>query len=537
MAPFLRASLRGLRSSLCSSRKRCLQESGCSYERLYSECSALQSASQMIDESSGEDGVTSKDFDYFKQKENTKETSYLGARENEKPQQSTTDSLTNLIIGKMRSKGDGSGLNKVSAPSLSMASKGNRLHTENRGPDKWDQVMASMRNMTAKKKQESMKKGDPEPISRRIKESGFLGDFVGSGSLSQNLSKALRSDADKPLASLKGPAVKDRTKGEKPVRFGFLKALEGDGSPTRHQVSGGATPNRSQEVATSSGSNITANESQGSSQSFKKEAKPTSFEHLNSRNRASFVDANDSSELGNSIDKKLSEANCVNMEKPVDETNKGTLSSHSGHMVCVKNLPNEISLGLIKEALSNHGEVVSSFKKPNPDGSFCAFIEYKTADAMDSVLASRWLQVDTMVYAIVRADCPLTTVVRLNRVSPSLSEGEIRSICEKLGNVDYIRKRGMGIYDVFYMAENLSNISNILNSLNDATLSEGKWVAVPAPILHRAASRSILNNYEGRTWFKEQVKRTLDQLETGLQNLYVNVEDLKSLHAMEDEMR
>jgi hypothetical protein len=81
---------------------------------------------------------------------------------------------------------------------------------------------------------------------------------------------------------------------------------------------------------------------------------------------------------------------------------------------------------------------------------------------MDSALTLREIKVEGKLVSIVRADHPITTVVRISRVSAETPESLIRSICEKYGKVDNIRRRGNGFYDVFYKVKELPNISNII---------------------------------------------------------------------------
>lgn len=82
---------------------------------------------------------------------------------------------------------------------------------------------------------------------------------------------------------------------------------------------------------------------------------------------------------------------------------------------------------------------------------------------MDGALASRWVNFDSKAFSIVRADAPITTVVRLSRVSTETTDSQLFSICEKFGSLDNIRRRGNGVYDLFYRVNELSKMSTILD--------------------------------------------------------------------------
>ena len=80
---------------------------------------------------------------------------------------------------------------------------------------------------------------------------------------------------------------------------------------------------------------------------------------------------------------------------------------------------------------------------------------------MDNALTIREIQLESKLFTIARADLPITTVVRLSRLGGITQETQIRSICERYGTLDSIRKRG--VYDVFYKVKELPNIPNILD--------------------------------------------------------------------------
>mgnify|MGYP000417977368 CR=1 FL=1 len=82
---------------------------------------------------------------------------------------------------------------------------------------------------------------------------------------------------------------------------------------------------------------------------------------------------------------------------------------------------------------------------------------------MDNALTIREIQLEGEIFTIARADLPITTVVRLSRLGGITEETQIRSICERYGSLDNIRKRGNGVYDVFYKVKELPNIPNILD--------------------------------------------------------------------------
>lgn len=62
-------------------------------------------------------------------------------------------------------------------------------------------------------------------------------------------------------------------------------------------------------------------------------------------------------------------------------TSATTRTTYPGYTVCIRNLPSHGNLALVKEALSLHGEVISSFKKSNSDGTCNAFVEFKVIEA------------------------------------------------------------------------------------------------------------------------------------------------------------
>lgn len=203
--------------------------------------------------------------------------------------------------------------------------------------------------------------------------------------------------------------------------------------------------------------------------------------------------------------------------------------------VCVQNLPASCNVALIKDALSVYGEVTGSFKRVFANGSCVCYIEFKTDEAKEEALAVRWIQLDSKVFPIVRVDRPLSTVVRLYKVSMETTESEILLACKGCGNIDSIKRRGNGVFDVYFKVDELPNILKILDSLNEVTIHRSRWVAIPAPVLHPAVKKDFLKSREAQAWHLSQMNRMLNRIEAGIENVSVFFEDLKVLGSMEKE--
>ncbi|MCO5552716.1 hypothetical protein L7F22_006233 [Adiantum nelumboides] len=568
MAPFLRASLHELRSSLCSQRERCLlklPESKYVIRRWYGETAISEESSLAANDAPGENVASIDASSLSKPSEGVDNQGLTSStkQDNESP----TDKLTSLILGKMRSRNNPS-IKKHAAltddfqqikstefpearsTSFKAAKPTEEANQSVRG-DKWEQVLGSMRNMAAKRR-EQMGKSNTKAAPPKFQDTQDQDDFADLDSPAGDLSKAI---SDLPAfkrreSGLQASNMKQKEKEAKTVSFSFLKALESDTSTTRPQSSG-AQSFSDGNVGFSPSSKPKDNGLNGLMQSTRKEPKPLSFDFLKApemksgsplgaqtktSDSARLFSVNDKRELNTPFGSAGIPARTPSFDQPKQELNSSMSTLPSGHVVCVHNLPSHSNLALIKEALSIHGEVVSSFKKPNLDGSCSAFIEFKTSEAMDEALTVRWLQIDSKSFGIVRADSPITTVVRLSRISASTTDTQVQAMCDKFGNLDQIRKRGNGVYDVFFKTGELSNMCAILDSLNEVTLNQRRWVALPAPLLHPGVRREVLKGGEGQAWHAQQLSQTLGRLEMGLEAVSVYFEDLKALVAMEDDL-
>ncbi|MCO5602508.1 hypothetical protein L7F22_056641 [Adiantum nelumboides] len=595
MAPFLRASLHNLRSSLCSQRERCLlklPESKYVIRRWYGETAISEESSSAANDAAGENAAS---IDASSLSKSSEGVDNQGLTSSMKPDnESPTDKLTSLILGKMRSRNNPSSekqdirqsfdnlqqakgtdfleftrstsskaakptedANESGTDSLeftrstsSKAAKPTEEANESVRGDKWEQVLGSMRNMAAKRR-EQMAKSNTKPAPPKLQDTQDPDDFADLDSPAGDLAKAI---SDLPAfmqreSGFQAPNMKQKAKEAKTVSFSFLKALDNDTSTTRPQSSG-AHSFSDGNVGFSPSSKPKDNGLNGLMQSTKKEPKPLSFDflkapemksgsplgaHTKTSDSARLFSVNDKRELSTPLGSAGVPARTPSFDQPKQESNNSMPTLPSGYVVCVHNLPSHSNLALIKEALSIHGEVVSSFKKPDSNGSCSAFIEFKMSEAMDEALTVRWLQIDSKSFGIVRADSPITTVVRLSRVSASTTDTQVQAMCEKFGNLDQIRKRGNGVYDVFFKTGELSNMFAILDSLNEVTLNQRRWVALPAPLLHPGVRREVLKGGEGQAWHAQQLSQTLGRLEMGLEAVSVYFEDLKALVAMEDD--
>ncbi|KAH7444440.1 hypothetical protein KP509_02G078400 [Ceratopteris richardii] len=206
------------------------------------------------------------------------------------------------------------------------------------------------------------------------------------------------------------------------------------------------------------------------------------------------------------------------------------------YMVCVPSLPCSSNPGLIKSAMAVYGEVTGFFKKHVAGERLNVYVQFKTAEGMERALAVGRMQLGHRTCSIVKADHSVfSSVVRVFRVGYDIDESQFRSICEAYGKVDYIKKRGLGIYDVAYGMKELGNMSNILASLNEVELNRRTLAAISAPVLHPSVQKEALKTPEGKVWHELQSNVIIGKIEAGLSAVSVAFEDLKELTAVERE--
>jgi hypothetical protein len=152
-----------------------------------------------------------------------------------------------------------------------------------------------------------------------------------------------------------------RSKEMKSGHFNFLnKPRDSNGSVTRTDMSTERNyVDRSGPLTRDSLSNprMKANWNQ----QMNKEARPVSFEPLKAPETRS--------------DNHQEDARPAN----TNEGNQGKDSfvPYSGYTVSIQNVPSHCNIGLVKHALSSHGEIVRSFKKSESNGSWAIYIEFK----------------------------------------------------------------------------------------------------------------------------------------------------------------
>lgn len=590
MAPLLRASVHGLRRSRLvpspfpsSQRELCKPpESSNILRRWFGESAALEetcSSAQTVNDTAGESKALIPGEDLSKlvdaQKEILTENVVKQECATKEPSSTPkTSDLTSLILEKMRNRNN---LNvpKDNGVPLQAESKSWKVKklpegsSQPVGEDKWDQDTNLIRNR-ATKKRGNLASGGAMSNLVKTEEGENQDDFADLDlpqecneavppKLSNNANSSPRPATDafrnltlnvKPKGDgLQGLNAKRKDNGfqgyqqkakeSTPVSFSFLKSL--DATATTSGVveddsffgSNAINSKDSLPNVRSTSQNLTPD----FLKSFGAKNEPTHEARSSSYHEVKRISSHEAKSVSSHESKSAS------MERPVrapsnanEVTSATTRTKYPGYTVCIRNLPSHGNLALVKEALSLHGEVISSFKKSNSDGTCNAFVEFKTAEAMDGALASRWVNFDSKAFSIVRADAPITTVVRLSRVSTETTDSQLFSICEKFGSLDNIRRRGNGVYDLFYRVNELSKMSTILDSLNEVTLNQSRLVALPAPLLHPAIRKEVLKGSEGQAWVASQLSQTLKRIECGLDTVSVCFEDLKTLTAMEEEL-
>ena len=97
-------------------------------------------------------------------------------------------------------------------------------------------------------------------------------------------------------------------------------------------------------------------------QHTKKEAKPASFDPLKAPETKSIQPREDTRTA---------------ISNEAAQATKESFAPYSGYTVCIQNVPSHCNLGLVKHALSTHGEIVGSFKKSGSNGTCTIYVEFK----------------------------------------------------------------------------------------------------------------------------------------------------------------
>lgn len=196
--------------------------------------------------------------------------------------------------------------------------------------------------------------------------------------------------------------------------------------------------------------------------------------------------------------------------------------------VCIEQDSIDVDVSVITELLSSYGGIEGSFRRMRVDGIWSTFVNFKTEEAKENALAARWLHIDGKQLAIRRVDQLLTTVVRISNASPEVTDNKVLYKCDVWGRVDNVKRRGNGMFDVYFKAKELPNMSTILDSLNSTTLNHKQWKALPAPLVHPEAVEDLLKK-GGLPWCHSQQLGVVDRIEAAIDNLMVDLQDLREL--------
>ncbi|KAJ7545136.1 hypothetical protein O6H91_09G108800 [Diphasiastrum complanatum] len=203
-----------------------------------------------------------------------------------------------------------------------------------------------------------------------------------------------------------------------------------------------------------------------------------------------------------------------------------------GYPVLLEDVPQEISFQ-VQEALSAHGEIISSYSKVRDSGNVSAFVSFKTEVAKESALAAHWIHLGGKPFRIQRLDSPKTTVVRISNIAAETNEEKIVNTCQLCGYVDSVKPRAAGVVDVCFHPNEIRHMIRILDRLNEVHIDKRRWRAQPAPRCSPKTLSEIRRSADGQKWLQNQQFHVVDNLEDSLKEALMHAEDLRELLSLQ----
>ncbi|BBN05698.1 hypothetical protein MPTK1_3g15270 [Marchantia polymorpha subsp. ruderalis] len=207
-----------------------------------------------------------------------------------------------------------------------------------------------------------------------------------------------------------------------------------------------------------------------------------------------------------------------------------SVPERNSRFVAVEGLPYPMPISAIEKMMSAHGEIARSELGREEGGTYSAQVEFKTEEARDSALNSNRVYLGGRWCRITTGEPILTTVVRLSNIGADASENLILQRCQKFGRVEEIVVRREGVMDVYYHPSERKNMRRILDRMGEVNADYKRWHATLAP---KCSPQEYRDSAEVQEWAEVQKDRLLDNLTAAIQNITLDLEDLRELVEVE----
>ncbi|XP_041992775.1 uncharacterized protein LOC121743525 isoform X2 [Salvia splendens] len=202
--------------------------------------------------------------------------------------------------------------------------------------------------------------------------------------------------------------------------------------------------------------------------------------------------------------------------------NKNIFETKYPLSVSVMNIPSEVGLPKLIEAISVFGKVSGASFVTTSENFKCCNIDFEDGDSCKGAVSAGKVEVGSHTFLVNPLDAVDLVAVRIKNIKVRTTDSAVHSICKSAGELVGLTRTDRTCVDAFFNVRNHTCHQDIVKKLNNTVCESNQWSACELP--------SISNASEAEYNLHSQIADHCAKLNTQLSLKRIYLQDLESLN-------
>ncbi|XP_047966533.1 uncharacterized protein LOC125210933 isoform X2 [Salvia hispanica] len=190
--------------------------------------------------------------------------------------------------------------------------------------------------------------------------------------------------------------------------------------------------------------------------------------------------------------------------------------------VSIMNIPSEVGLSKLVEAISVFGKVSGASFVTTSENFKCCNIDFEDADQCKRAVSAGKVEVGSHIFLVSPLDAVDLVAVRIKNINLWTTDYAVHSICKAAGELVGLTRTNRTCVDAFFNVRNHTCHLDIIKKLNNTVCESNHWSACELP--------SISNASQAGYNLHSQIADHCAKLSTELSMKRIYLQDLESLN-------
>ncbi|XP_042068073.1 uncharacterized protein LOC121811306 isoform X3 [Salvia splendens] len=190
--------------------------------------------------------------------------------------------------------------------------------------------------------------------------------------------------------------------------------------------------------------------------------------------------------------------------------------------VSIMNIPSEVGLSKLVEAISVFGKVSGASFVTTSENFKCCYIDFEDADQCKRAVSAGKVEVGSHIFLVNPLDAVDLVAVRIKNINLRTTDSAVHSICKAAGELVGLTRTNRTCVDAFFNVRNHTCHLDIIKKLNNTVCESNCWSACELP--------SISNASQAGYNLHSQIADHCAKLNTELSMKRVYLQDLECLN-------